>query len=145
MTAALKKLQSKYGVSEGVRGAEDRHQASDDRRAAGGQDEGVDRSGGRAAASESRTPAWGWRDSESVFALRLFLECAPELRAQVGLVGGHVALHFDPPLDPRDADRWHAACEAEMLLRAAREDLRILVASGAVKLRVIDHRVIEFE
>ena len=55
-----------------------------------------------------------------------------------------MALHFDPPLDPKNSVRWRAACEAEKMLRAARWDIRLLALDGALTLQVIDHRVIDF-
>ncbi len=141
MTTALEKLQQKYGASECVRDAENAHQAPDDRHAAGYRGEGAAMPDGCAGGQDT---ALSWRDSEAILALRSFLKLTPELRARIGLVAGCVALHFDPPLDPKDTVRWRAACEAETLLRAAREDIRILVLDGALTLQVIDHRVIDF-
>lgn len=141
MTTALEKLQQKYGGSERVRDADKAHQAPDDRHAAGDRGDGATMPDGCA---DGRDRSLSWRDSEAIVALRSFLKLTPELRARIGLVGGCVALHFDPPLDPKDTVRWRAACEAETFLRAAREDIRLLMLDGALKLQVIDHRVIDF-
>ena len=141
MTTALVKLQQKYGASERVRDADEKHQAPDDRHAAGYREEGAAMPEGCAGGQDT---ALSWRDSEAILALRSFLKLTPELRARIGLVAGCVALHFDPPLDPKDTVRWRAACEAETLLRLAREDIRLLALDGALTLQVIDHRVIDF-
>ena len=142
MATALEKMQRKYGGAERVRDAEEPDPSSDDRRAAGGQGDGQMPDGCAGGQDQTRL---SWRDSRAVVALRSFLKQTPELQARVGMVAGCVALHFDPPLDPKDTDRWRAACEAETLLRAAREDIRLLVIDGALTLQVIDHRVIEFK
>ena len=141
MTTALEKLQQKYGASECVRDADEKHQALDDRHAAGDRGDGAQMPDGCAGGHNTEL---SWRDSEAIVALRSFLKQTPELRARIGLVAGCVALHFDPPLDPKDTVRWRAACEAETLLRLAREDIRLLALDGALTLQVIDHRVIDF-